>query len=146
MPGALCYIPHLLCRHSAAGNIFSGFDLTVPCRNNPVSRSEIRMGSKALGKRTEAGPVCSYSSRGSRHVHLLRKPLNWLLPEEAKVYLRTHQSAFALSTHSFPKHFLLVPDHAPQLAQDNNSVHPSLPICVFFLSGAVTNCKQQGEA
>jgi len=85
LPGVLSYLSHLLCRHSVAGNIFSGFDIIVPCRNNPASCPEIRMGSKALHKCLEAGPVCSCSSRGSRLVHLLRKPLKWLLPKEGKV-------------------------------------------------------------
>lgn len=75
------------------------------------------MASKVLDKRMEAGPVCSCSSGGSRHVHLLRKPLNQLLPKEGKVYLRTQQPAFALSIYSFSKHFLLVLHSTPELVQ-----------------------------
>lgn len=43
----------------------------------------------AQGKCREAGPGCSYSSRESGHVHLLGKPLNWILPRDVKVCLRT---------------------------------------------------------
>lgn len=139
----LSCLSHLLCRHSVSGNTFSGFDFIVPCRNNPISCSEVQMDSKALDRFMEARPVCSYSSGGSRCVHLLRKPLNQLLPKDWKVYLRTQQPAFALSIYSFSKHIRLVLHSTTQLVQGcwvSCSQYAHLHV---LLSGAVTNCKQE---